>query len=258
MLRHLLKDISFKPYEQVWLWYNDQLTELQNVAADRVRTWEVADELPPGSTVLHSHVHSKSVDGFSLEDWQFIDQHLDLKHYVYHVPSGSDAYYDVNLVQPYCGREWSWSVSNCYTLVRDWYARELGITLPVYRLERNYGWSEVDFTQLLVKHGCQVVDEPQLGDIVVMSGGHLGIWLSTTELLHHPAERKSMVTKQFPGQYWRHPQVSKAEPVTLLSPDGKLLTTNTLQMPITAKALAKLRAGTWQQSKGYRLVTDYD
>ena len=257
MLRHLLRDIKFKPYEQVWLWHNDQLVELQNVATDRVRAWEVVDDLPSGSTVLHSHVHSNSVDGFSLEDWKFIEQHLDLKHYVYHVPSGADAYYDACLVLPYRNRDWSWSVNNCYSLVKDWYARELNITLPVYRLERNYGWSEVNFVQLLVKHGCHVVNEPQLGDIVVMAGGHLGIWLSPTELLHHPAERKSMVTRQLPGQYWRHPQVAKAESVTLLDPEGKLLVTNTLQMPITASALAKLRAGTWRQSKGYRLVTNH-
>jgi hypothetical protein len=263
-IRLLLQDIKFKAEEQVWLLIDGKLIEQRNIAADKVANWQLPDglELPVGCTIVHTHVHSKSVDGFSLEDWQGIEQlpkELKLKHYVYHVPTGAEAYYDSEWLssscRPYTKRNWSWSVDNCHSLCREWLNRETELLVKPFHIAADGLWSEVDFALELHKADFIRVAEPQWSDVVLMAGGHIGIYLDVNKVLHHASDRASAVTG-IHGQvsYWRYKTTVNAEPVTLLTPDNRLLVTNTIQMPLTMKQLDRLKSGKWSQSKGYRLV----
>ena len=107
-----------------------------------------------------------------------------------HEPSGYQA--------PLVGRAFHHGVLDCYTLVRDYYQRELGIVLPDY--EREDGWWERGqdlYADNFQAAGFEPVDPADLrqGDLIVMQvraekANHAGVYLADgrlkTEPEHHP------------------------------------------------------------------------
>lgn len=101
---------------------------------------------------------------------------------------------------PLVGREWVWGVTDCWSLVRDWYA-EHGIILrdwdrPLSPDEFEAAplfdslWKETGFS--LVKD----IDEIQKGDAVLMQIegrglNHVGVYVGDQFLLHHIRGRLS-------------------------------------------------------------------
>jgi proteasome lid subunit RPN8/RPN11 len=100
---------------------------------------------------------------------------------------------------PLIGREWAWAVSDCWTLVRDWYA-ERGTALPDWRRPARASEFEAApmFEGLWAEAGFQQIDpaDMQEGDAVLMAIGnarlnHVGVYVGDQQLLHHLRGRLS-------------------------------------------------------------------
>ncbi len=112
-------------------------------------------------------------------------------------PSGYEA--------PLVGREWAHGSLDCYGVIRDFYARELGIDLPNF--ERHDGWWNDGHSNLYLDHfaeaGCVPVPEGepmQRGDILlfqIRSGNgvpnHAAVYLGDGRILHHQYGRLSTI-----------------------------------------------------------------
>lgn len=101
---------------------------------------------------------------------------------------------------PLIGRSWVWDVSDCWTLVRDWYG-EHGIDLPDWKRPASHAdfeaqplfdgfWKDAGFYQL-------PEDEPlQFGDGLLMNIegrglNHCGVYIGGQLVLHHLRGRLS-------------------------------------------------------------------
>ncbi len=95
---------------------------------------------------------------------------------------------------PLLGREFVHGVTDCFALVRDWYWRELGVSIPDFRREDEW-WHK---GQNLYEDNWQAAgllrigqSEPaRVGDILVMNigaavGNHGAILVSDNVILHH-------------------------------------------------------------------------
>lgn len=93
---------------------------------------------------------------------------------------------------PLLGRSWAHGVLDCYALVRDYYARELGISLPDF--PREDGWwtrGEDLYFRHYAEAGFYPVAEPRQGDMIVMQvradeANHAGVFLADGKLATEP------------------------------------------------------------------------
>lgn len=99
---------------------------------------------------------------------------------------------------PLVGREFEYGLTDCYTLIRDWYRQELGILLP------DFPRREGDFLagRSLYENGFPLAGfaecrtAPQRGDILLMRLGapvpdHGAVYLGDDTILHHLQDRLS-------------------------------------------------------------------
>ena len=140
----------------------------------------------------------------------------DLDFQIYE-PSGYQA--------PLVGRNYFHGWQDCYSLIRDFYQRELNIELPDFKRNDKW-WESKDHASLYLenfeKAGFYEVDTPKYGDMLICRVGrtehpnHAAIWLGgqgglkseqtepcigSTLILHHPYERKSV--REIFGQQWQ-------------------------------------------------------
>lgn len=112
---------------------------------------------------------------------------------------------------PLVGRQFAHGVLDCYTLVRDWYQRNRGITLPDFP-RRDDWWKHGE--DLYMQHYAEAgfmrlekQDEPELpGDVILMQlrssvVNHAAVYLGDGLLLHHVHGRLS--SRDVYGGYWR-------------------------------------------------------
>lgn len=126
---------------------------------------------------------------------------------------------------PLLGRPFAHGVLDCYSLIRDWYARERGVVLPNFR--RDDGWWEPGQEgDLYMDHYAEAGFRPlvsgeqiETGDVVLMQirsdrANHSGVFIGSTglqeepglfpvpdALLHHLYGRDS--ERVVYGGYWR-------------------------------------------------------
>lgn len=92
--------------------------------------------------------------------------------------TGIQDFYSPSKQSDYCGRVWKHYHQNCYTLVQDFYKRELGIRLPDYYLDHPHQYKQADrtkFQKYLPKHGFREVNGLvpfKVGDIILTCEYH--------------------------------------------------------------------------------------
>ena len=113
---------------------------------------------------------------------------------------------------PYKGREFCHGVLDCYTLIQDWYLRELHTLLPDFA--REDGWWEAGRGQDLYMQNfeaagfARVHGPPQRHDVILMQvranvANHGAVYLGDGVMLHHLHGRLSC--EEVYGGYWeRH------------------------------------------------------
>lgn len=137
-----------------------------------------------------------------------------IKEFGVYAPSGYKA--------PLVGRTFIHGVLDCYGLVKDFYERELGVTLPEFEREDKW-WDSGDislYEENFEKAGFYKVDDLQYGDMIVCQvdapvPNHALIYLGenvdlksenappcigVNMVLHHLYGRKS--TREIYGVYW--------------------------------------------------------
>ena len=100
---------------------------------------------------------------------------------------------------PYVGREFVFGLLDCYSLVRDWYNRELGIKLDdFYRRDRFWERGENLYLDNYASQGFRKIpfDELAYGDVLLMQlnanlPNHAAIYLGDQQILHHVQGRLS-------------------------------------------------------------------
>ena len=100
---------------------------------------------------------------------------------------------------PYVGRQFVHGVVDCYTLVRDWYAREYGIKLRDYdRRDQWWDHGENLYAENFHREGFRKipVGEVQPGDLILMNlvspvPNHAAIYIGDQQVLHHVQGRLS-------------------------------------------------------------------
>lgn len=157
-----------------------------------------ADNLGEITAVIHSHPMASpepsQADKISCEKsnlpWYIVSPQTGQWEYL--EPTGYKA--------PLLGREWIWGVTDCWSLVVDWYKEERGIKLKDY--ERNMTPDEFLFDPLFESYAWRTgfrelrPDEPlEKGDVLLMSImhptlNHVAIFLGDM-VLHHLADRLS-------------------------------------------------------------------
>lgn len=100
---------------------------------------------------------------------------------------------------PYVGREFVFGVVDCYSLVRDWYAREWGLKLADFS-RRDQFWERGEnlYVDNYASQGFRRIDFTELayGDLLLMQLGsplpnHAAIYLGDQQILHHIQGRLS-------------------------------------------------------------------
>ena len=110
---------------------------------------------------------------------------------------------------PYVGREFSFGVVDCYTLCRDWYKREFGVSLSDYdRRDKFWLRGENLYLDNFAAEGFSEVplEELQYGDLILMQlesplPNHAAIYLGDQQILHHVQGRLSS-RDIYGGYYW--------------------------------------------------------
>lgn len=179
--------------------------------------WADAEETGRITMIIHSHPdsgpHPTESDKLGCENsqlpWCILAVHGDpatperapeVVNSLEFTPSGYKA--------PLRGREFIFGIQDCYTLVQDFYDREMGIQLPDFeRKDKFWERGEDLYMDNFAAAGFASIPAPsQKGDLILMSikseiVNHAAIWLGEIDhMLHHPYEHLSEKTVY--GGYW--------------------------------------------------------
>jgi proteasome lid subunit RPN8/RPN11 len=150
------------------------------------------------TAIIHSHPDTPPVasqaDKMSCE-------HTNLPWYIVNPKTETWGYYEpCGYKAPLLGRPWVWAVTDCWSLIVDWYKEERGIELLDYERPTRIEEFTDDpvFERYLPSRGFRLLkpDEPLInGDVLAMSIlgkglNHVGIFLDG-DVLHHSADRLS-------------------------------------------------------------------
>jgi len=165
-----------------------------------------AEDLGTIEVIVHSHVlgsskpsaADKASCNLSKVPWLIVS-----------VPNRSETFILPEVVElPYEGRPFFHGVLDCYTIIKDYYKRELNIELlNYYRVDKWWDKGENKYLDLAEGAGFGIItsEKPKIHDIIVMQVGasvpnHGAIYLGNNIILHHVANRESC--KAVYGGFW--------------------------------------------------------
>lgn len=156
--------------------------------------------------IWHTHLYH---DGFSPLDQEVMAAD-DIPWAVYCISKDSFSQCDPTAPAPFENRPFAFGRYDCYSLVSDVLA-QMGVQLPSWERPRYGMWNTPDFTPF--DEQAANVGRPvnngryQRGDILLLNLGdhpghtdHVGVFVSPTHFLHHPAEQKSRINRF--GSWW--------------------------------------------------------
>ena len=167
-----------------------------------------AEEQGAVVAIVHSHVNLPPVpsmaDLVGIEEtklpWVIVNHPVG--HHTITEPSGYQA--------PMIGRPFVHGVLDCYSLIRDWYQRELGVVLPDGHPRADRWWEKGGdlYRENFAGAGFVEIDERDLqpGDVILMQNmarvpNHGAIYLGGNLILHHVMGRLS--SRDVWGGAWR-------------------------------------------------------
>jgi len=119
-------------------------------------------------------------------------------------------YYPTGYKTPLEGRQFVYSVMDCFTLVKDYYSQVLNIEIPD-RQRKPYGWWNESGAESYImsdyeKWGFKKVDFLKSGDLIIMqlqghAPNHAAVYLGDGIILHQTLNTVSR-REQY-GNYWR-------------------------------------------------------
>lgn len=168
---------------------------------DYVRASEKGEIL----AVYHSHIN-ENIE-FSLSDRINANNH-DMPFILYNIKKDIfNEYLPNDYVNPYVGREFTYGKSDCFSLIKDYYAKELSIEIIDNFTNRTEKWFEENSNAFFDgwkrdNPKFYLVTEPQKHDLLlfnyfrmIKAPHHLGIYLGDNIFLHHPRNKYSIIER---------------------------------------------------------------
>lgn len=99
----------------------------------------------------------------------------------------------------YTGRHFRFGITDCYTIVRDFYKNEFGITLRNYARYDKFWEDESLYLKFFKNEDFFLVeDELQFGDLILVALGasvacHAAVYIGNGKILHHVQNRLSTI-----------------------------------------------------------------
>lgn len=192
----------------------------KEVVMDKYDMLEFADKI---EAFVHSHPDASS--RMSQSD-KVQMEFFGVPYIIVGYPAGDFGFYvPTGYKAPLLGRQFYHGILDCYTLVRDFYDREMGISIPDFERADKW-WEDEHSTSLYMQNfaeaGFTPVDNLQYGDVIICTVGdtkypnHALIYLGengkfrseettdtfgTNMFLHHMYGRKS--TREVYGDQWK-------------------------------------------------------
>lgn len=161
--------------------------------------------------IYHSHLKNRSPSGF---DIQASAGHR-IPYVVYNVPGDVFCVADGPRLLDFMSRDFEIGVNDCFSLVRDFYRKFLGVEISNY--DREEGWHERNprmFLDNFVKEGFRETDKLEENCLLLLKTSHhaefphhLGIYLGDDTMFHHPREKRPLI-EPYPGR-WEEATVMK-------------------------------------------------
>jgi len=154
-----------------------------------------------GEIIACYHTH---LDNTNFSDLDKQNTHLyDIPFVLYVKPTGQFlTFYPENYENPYIGRTYAIGKSDCYSLFKEFYQKELNIYLPEF--SRSKEWETETprlFEENYPKYGFKEIEPAEIerGDGILFKykesspACHIGIYLGDETFLHHPPDRFSLI-----------------------------------------------------------------
>lgn len=152
-----------------------------------------------GQIIYAYHSHN-SENGFSERDRVISEAHQ-IPFLLYStVTDKFSEYFPVGYSNPYVGRKFQIKTSDCYTLFRDFYKKELEIDLPDFNRDEMWLTNPTDLFEVeMPKNGFIQVASPQKHDALLIKkfknkpSSHVAIYLDNDLILHQTSNSYSRI-----------------------------------------------------------------